>query len=45
MNNIPFHKPPAYIETPDAVKRLSDQASLFGIQSIAYPAGEWFSIN
>ena len=40
-----LHKPPAYIETPDAVKRLGEQASIFGVQSIAYPAGEWFTIN
>lgn len=40
-----LHKPPVYIETERSTERLHAKASLFGIQSIAYKAGEWFSIN
>jgi L-ascorbate metabolism protein UlaG (beta-lactamase superfamily) len=40
-----LHKPPTYIETQHSAERLHDQSSLFGIRSIAYQAGEWFSIN
>jgi L-ascorbate metabolism protein UlaG (beta-lactamase superfamily) len=40
-----LHKPPVYIETQDSTKRLRERASIFGIKSIAYQAGEWFSVD
>ena len=40
-----LHNPPVYIETPHSTERLHAKAALFGIQSVAYQPGEWFSID
>lgn len=39
-----LHKPPSYIETQNSTARLQNNSDVFGIQSIAYEAGEWFEI-
>jgi len=40
-----LHKPPMYIETQHPTERLREKASNLGLQTIAYPAGEWFNLD
>lgn len=39
-----MHKPPIYVETADALNRLSDKLNDLGIEIILHKPGEWFEL-
>ncbi len=40
-----LHRPPIYIETPNATERLSNKLSGMGIRVMLLEPGEWFELN
>ena len=40
-----LHKPPIYVETPNATQRLSERLNIFGIRVMRAEPGEWFELD